>query len=196
MLCIKTLLLLQHQNQLLKTCCSTMAYQYFCNTIASAAINNNNKSVKSLSDNEANKRETTNKSTARSGCRHYSITEQLETRTEQKKPTFQQVVKKKKMPKLSEDQRKELLQPLLNAGWSMVNGRDAIYKEYQFRNFNQAFSFMSGVALLAEKMDHHPEWFNVYNKVQVTMSSHDVAGLSERDIRMAKYMEEQAKRFV
>lgn len=55
---------------------------------------------------------------------------------------------------------------------------------------------MSGVALLAEKMDHHPEWFNVYNKVQVTMSSHDIAGLSERDIRMAKYMEEQAKRFV
>uniref|UniRef100_A0A1A9VYB8 4a-hydroxytetrahydrobiopterin dehydratase n=1 Tax=Glossina austeni TaxID=7395 RepID=A0A1A9VYB8_GLOAU len=188
MLCIKTLLLLQHQ------AARRYAYQYL---ICSAAISNNNKSVKSLSDNEANKRETTNKSTTRGGCRYYSLTEQLETRTEQKKPTFQQVVtKKKKMPKLSEDQRKELLQPLLNAGWSMVNGRDAIYKEYQFRNFNQAFSFMSGVALLAEKMDHHPEWFNVYNKVQVTMSSHDVSGLSERDIRMAKYMEEQAKRFV
>ncbi|KAI9576870.1 hypothetical protein GQX74_011293 [Glossina fuscipes] len=54
----------------------------------------------------------------------------------------------------------------------------------------------SSVALLAEKMDHHPEWFNVYNKVQVALSSHDIAGLSERDIRMAKYMEEQAKRFV
>ncbi|KAL9894419.1 pterin-4-alpha-carbinolamine dehydratase isoform X1 [Glossina fuscipes] len=184
---IKTLLLLQHQAA--RRC----AYQYFNQ---SAAISNNNKSLKLLRDNEANKRETPNKSTTRHGCRYYSITEQFETCREQKKPTFQQVVtKKKRMPKLSEDQRKELLQPLLNAGWSLVNGRDAIYKEYVFRNFNQAFSFMSGVALLAEKMDHHPEWFNVYNKVQVTMSSHDVAGLSERDIRMAKYMEEQAKRF-
>lgn len=88
------------------------------------------------------------------------------------------------------------MQPLLNAGWSMVNGRDAIYKEYLFKDFNQSFSFMSGVALLAEKMNHHPEWFNVYNKVQVTMSTHDVGGLSAKDIRMAKYMEEQAKRFL
>lgn len=77
----------------------------------------------------------------------------------------------------------------------MVNGRDAIYKEYLFSDFNQAFSFMSGVALVAEKMNHHPEWFNVYNKVQVTMSTHDVGGLSTKDIRMAKYMEEQSKRF-
>ncbi|XP_065354194.1 pterin-4-alpha-carbinolamine dehydratase [Calliphora vicina] len=103
---------------------------------------------------------------------------------------------KKKMTKLTEQERAEVLQPLLNVGWTLVNGRDAIYKEYLFKDFNQAFSFMSGVALLAEKMNHHPEWFNVYNKVQVTMSTHDVAGLSSKDIRMAKYMEEHSKRFL
>uniref|UniRef100_A0A034WDT9 4a-hydroxytetrahydrobiopterin dehydratase n=2 Tax=Endopterygota TaxID=33392 RepID=A0A034WDT9_BACDO len=103
---------------------------------------------------------------------------------------------KKKMAKLTEQERSELLQPLLAAGWSLVDNRDAIYKEYLFRDFNAAFSFMSGVALLAEKLNHHPEWFNVYNKVQVTLSTHDVGGLSAKDIRVAKYMEEQAKRLL
>ncbi|XP_050326189.1 pterin-4-alpha-carbinolamine dehydratase isoform X1 [Bactrocera neohumeralis] len=103
---------------------------------------------------------------------------------------------KKKMAKLTEQERSELLQPLLAAGWSLVDNRDAIYKEYLFSDFNAAFSFMSGVALLAEKLNHHPEWFNVYNKVQVTLSTHDVAGLSAKDIRVAKYMEEQAKRLL
>uniref|UniRef100_A0A1I8PFF3 4a-hydroxytetrahydrobiopterin dehydratase n=1 Tax=Stomoxys calcitrans TaxID=35570 RepID=A0A1I8PFF3_STOCA len=103
---------------------------------------------------------------------------------------------KKKMAKLTEQERSELLKPLLDAGWSMVNGRDAIYREYIFGDFNQSFRFMTGVALLAEKMNHHPEWFNVYNKVQVTMSTHDVGGLSAKDIRMAKYMEEEFKRFI
>ncbi|XP_037956432.1 pterin-4-alpha-carbinolamine dehydratase-like [Teleopsis dalmanni] len=103
---------------------------------------------------------------------------------------------KKKMAKLSESERIELLQPLINAGWSLVNGRDAIYKEYLFKDFNQAFSFMSGVALLAEKLNHHPEWFNVYNKVQITMSTHDVGGLSLKDIKVANYMEEQSKNFI
>ncbi|XP_019847583.2 pterin-4-alpha-carbinolamine dehydratase isoform X2 [Bactrocera dorsalis] len=103
---------------------------------------------------------------------------------------------KKKMAKLTEQERSELLQPLLAAGWSLVDNRDAIYKEYLFSDFNAAFSFMSGVALLAEKLNHHPEWFNVYNKVQVTLSTHDVGGLSAKDIRVAKYMEEQAKRLL
>ncbi|XP_073818124.1 pterin-4a-carbinolamine dehydratase [Musca autumnalis] len=106
------------------------------------------------------------------------------------------IQKKKKMAKLTEQERTEQLQPLLDAGWSMVNGRDAIYREYIFQDFNQSFRFMTGVALLAEKMNHHPEWFNVYNKLQVTMSTHDVGGLSAKDIRMAKYMEEEFKRFV
>lgn len=95
--------------------------------------------------------------------------------------------------KLTEQERAEKLQPLLDAGWTLVEGRDAIYKEFLLKDFNQAFSFMTGVALLAEKMNHHPEWFNCYNKVQVTLSTHDVGGLSSQDIRMATYFEAQAK---
>lgn len=95
--------------------------------------------------------------------------------------------------KLTEQERAEKLQPLLDAGWTLVEGRDAIYKEFLFKDFNQAFSFMTGVALLAEKINHHPEWFNCYNKVQVTLSTHDVGGLSSQDIRMATYFEAQAK---
>lgn len=72
----------------------------------------------------------------------------------------------------------------------MVEGRDAIYKEFLFKNFNEAFGFMSRVALLADKMDHHPEWFNVYNKVQVTMSTHDCGGLSAKDVKVATFMDE------
>ncbi|XP_030369205.1 pterin-4-alpha-carbinolamine dehydratase isoform X2 [Scaptodrosophila lebanonensis] len=103
--------------------------------------------------------------------------------------------KRKMVAKLSEQERTEKLQPLLDAGWSLVNGRDAIIKEFIFSDFNQAFSFMTGVALLAEKINHHPEWFNCYNKVQVTLSTHDVGGLSSQDIRMATYFDTHAKLF-
>lgn len=67
--------------------------------------------------------------------------------------------------KLTDEQRVSLLGPLQSAGWSMVEKRDAIYKEFMFKDFNQAFGFMSRIALQAEKNNHHPEWFNVYNKV-------------------------------
>ncbi|KHN80385.1 Pterin-4-alpha-carbinolamine dehydratase 2 [Toxocara canis] len=90
---------------------------------------------------------------------------------------------------LNADERKQLLEPLLANGWAMVEGRDAIKKNFQFKNFNEAFAFMVRVALQAEKMDHHPEWFNVYNKVDVTLSSHDVNGLSQRDVKLAKFMD-------
>ena len=68
--------------------------------------------------------------------------------------------------------------------------KDAIYKEYVFKDFSQAWGFMSRVALMAEKMDHHPEWFNVYNRVDVTLTTHDCKGVSEKDIELAKYMDE------
>jgi len=91
--------------------------------------------------------------------------------------------------KLTDADRKEVLEPLLSKGWTLVNGRDAIYKEFLFKDFNQAFGFMTRVALYADKVDHHPEWFNVYNKVQITLSSHDVNGLSPRDIKAANFIE-------
>ena len=72
----------------------------------------------------------------------------------------------------------------------MVEGRDAIHKEFKFKNFNRAFGFMTRVALQAEKMDHHPEWFNVYNKVQITYSTHSCAGLSENDIKLARFTDD------
>lgn len=88
------------------------------------------------------------------------------------------------------------MEPLISSGggWKIVEGRDAIYKEFLFANFNEAFGFMTRVALLADKNDHHPEWFNVYNKVQVTMSTHDCAGLSKRDITLAQFMNEITKK--
>lgn len=69
--------------------------------------------------------------------------------------------------KLDVDERESKLSPLLGAGWSMVDGRDAIKKDFNFDNFNTAFGFMTRVALKAEQMNHHPEWFNVYNKVMI-----------------------------
>ena len=77
-------------------------------------------------------------------------------------------------------------------GWGDVEGRDAITKNFKFADFNQAFGFMTRAAMLAEKMDHHPEWFNVYNRVDVTLATHDADGVTELDIRMAGFMNEVA----
>ncbi len=74
-------------------------------------------------------------------------------------------------------------------GWEMVGGRDAIKKTFTFKTFNEAFGFMTRVALKADQMDHHPEWFNVYNRVEVTLSTHDAGGLTMRDIELAKFMD-------
>ncbi len=92
--------------------------------------------------------------------------------------------------KLSGNLRKTALARL--AGWSEVGGRDAITKTFVFKDFNQAFGFMTRAALVAEKMDHHPEWFNVYKKVEVTLSTHDAGGVTERDIRLAEAMDKIA----
>ena len=75
----------------------------------------------------------------------------------------------------------------------MVDGRDAIEKKFTFTDFNEAFGFMTRIALKADKMDHHPEWFNVYNNVTITLSTHDCQGLSERDIILAKFIDLVAK---
>lgn len=97
-----------------------------------------------------------------------------------------------KMDQLTAEDRQKQLQPLLETGWIVQSDRDAIYKEFIFKDFNEAFGFMTKVALKAEKMDHHPEWFNVYNKVNITLSSHDVNGLSKRDVTLAKFINQTA----
>jgi len=73
-------------------------------------------------------------------------------------------------------------------GWTDLDGKDAITKTFSFADFNQAFGFMSRMALIAEKMDHHPEWFNVYNRVEVVLTTHDAGGVTELDVRMATAM--------
>lgn len=70
--------------------------------------------------------------------------------------------------------------------WSMAEGRDAIRRGFRFRDFSEAWGFVSRVALLAEAQDHHPEWSNVYNRVEILLTTHDAGGLSERDIRLAR----------
>jgi 4a-hydroxytetrahydrobiopterin dehydratase len=74
------------------------------------------------------------------------------------------------------------------SGWSEVPGRDAITKKFVFRDFNAAFGFMTRCALVAEKLDHHPEWFNVYKTVEVTLATHDAGGVTELDITLAETM--------
>lgn len=78
------------------------------------------------------------------------------------------------------------------SGWAEVEGRDAIRKSLRFRDFNEAFGFMARVALKAERMDHHPEWSNVYNKVEIVLSTHECAGLSERDVKLAAFIDRAA----
>jgi 4a-hydroxytetrahydrobiopterin dehydratase len=92
--------------------------------------------------------------------------------------------------KLSGEARKAALGLL--KGWSEVNGRDAITKKFVFADFNQAFGFMTRAALVAEKLDHHPEWFNVYKNVEVTLSTHDAGGLTDLDIKLAEAMDKLA----
>lgn len=91
--------------------------------------------------------------------------------------------------KLSEETRGPLLAPLFDTGWAMVDGRDAIRKEFKFKNFVEAFGFMTQAAIWAEKWNHHPEWSNVYNRVVVELTTHDVDGLSSLDAKLARKMD-------
>ena len=96
-------------------------------------------------------------------------------------------------PALTDDARQSDLAPLLAEGWAMVADRDAIQRTYVFRNFIEAFGFMTRAALWAEKLNHHPEWSNVYKTVNVVLITHDVDGLSALDIKLAKHMDRLAE---
>lgn len=80
------------------------------------------------------------------------------------------------------------------SGWSAAEGRDAITKTYKFGDFSAAFGWMTRVALAAEKLDHHPEWFNVYARVEVLLATHDAGGVTELDVRLARIMDDAAAR--
>lgn len=96
-------------------------------------------------------------------------------------------------PRLSPEARAEALAALTATGWAEVPGRDAIRKALKFRNFSEAWGFMSRAALVAEKLNHHPEWRNVYNLVDVTLTTHDCDGLSELDVKLARAMDRLAE---
>lgn len=80
-------------------------------------------------------------------------------------------------------------------GWRAAEGRDAVIKEFRFKDFNAAFGFMSRVALYAERHDHHPEWVNIYNRVDVTLTTHDAGGVTDKDVALAHFMDQVAATF-
>ena len=87
---------------------------------------------------------------------------------------------------MTEPDIKEALQKL--EGWKKSEAKNAIFKSFKFKNFNEAFAFMTRIALKAEKMDHHPEWFNVYNRVDITLTTHDAGGITSKDINLATFI--------
>ena len=96
------------------------------------------------------------------------------------------------MDKLSTVDRETKLKRFLENGWLLDEARDAITKEFQFKNFIEAFSWMTKIAFWAEKINHHPEWFNVYRNVKVVLTTHDVKGLSSLDLELASKMDSEA----
>ena len=96
------------------------------------------------------------------------------------------------MDKLSTADRETKLKKFLENGWVLDEKRDAISKEFQFKNFIEAFSWMTKIAFWAEKINHHPEWFNVYRNVRVVLTTHDVKGLSSLDLELASKMDSEA----
>lgn len=91
--------------------------------------------------------------------------------------------------KLSDTDRDQALTDLKDRGWSLTDGRDAIQKTFKFKDFAETWGWMTRMAIEAEKMNHHPEWFNVYNRVSVVLTTHDADGLSELDIQLANKMD-------
>jgi 4a-hydroxytetrahydrobiopterin dehydratase len=95
------------------------------------------------------------------------------------------------MQKLTETERSSALAQL--TAWTLQDGRDAIERSIKFKDFSVAWGFMNRVALAAEAMDHHPEWFNVWNRVDIVLSTHDAGGLTERDVALARKIDSFAK---
>jgi 4a-hydroxytetrahydrobiopterin dehydratase len=93
--------------------------------------------------------------------------------------------------KLTSEERARQMTEL--QGWLPVNGRDAIHRQFQFADFNEAFGFMTRVAIKAQEMDHHPEWFNVYRTVDITLSTHEAQGVTERDLALARFIDDVAR---
>ena len=91
--------------------------------------------------------------------------------------------------KLTQIERNDELLSLLNNDWKIDDNRDVISKKFKFKSFIQAFSWMTSVAIIAEKMDHHPEWANVYSTVEVTLTTHSVGGLTKLDLTLARKMD-------
>ena len=95
-----------------------------------------------------------------------------------------------KQPLLNPEQRETLTQTVPN--WILLGNRDAITRTFKFQNFLEAFAFMGKVAIFAEELNHHPEWFNVWNKVEITLSTHDSGGLTQLDINLATKIDQIA----
>ena len=91
---------------------------------------------------------------------------------------------------------KRELETLIDTGWIFMSERAAVSKTYKFKSFNQAFAFMTGVSLYAEKLNHHPEWFNVYSRVDVVLTTHDIGGLSELDVKLAMHMDSLSAKLI
>ena len=108
-----------------------------------------------------------------------------------------QVIYRQKSTKLGEEELETVLKPLLLSGWARAteHNRDAIEKKFNFKDFISAFGWMTQVALKAEKMNHHPEWFNCYNRVEVALTTHDCQGLSVKDIKLAQFMDNVETKF-
>ena len=91
--------------------------------------------------------------------------------------------------RLDDTARSAALSALEPSGWALTEGRDAIVKSFRFKDFSAAFGWMTRAAMVAEKLDHHPEWSNVYNRVEVTLTTHDAGGLTELDVELARAMD-------
>jgi 4a-hydroxytetrahydrobiopterin dehydratase len=88
------------------------------------------------------------------------------------------------------------LKPLIEAGWKILSDRNAVSKTYKFKSFIEAFSFMTSAAIFAEKLNHHPEWFNVYSRVDVVLTTHDLDAISELDIKLAAQMDKFSAKLI